>query len=233
MATSPTFIPQPPPMRDNIIDKQEQSGVSRAWFKWFQQLINALTAQVKAITGLTIVTSDQASLAALGPTLNVNQLVFVTGYNHLLQWTGTDYQWAPGESGSGYISGFLDAPGATGWHLCNGANVSRLNGDGTVTAVLLPDYTTSAYVKFGVAAAAGPTASSGTTTSVSAGTPAGTIAVGPDDTSVIVQAGVGTTVAADPHSHAAIFTGAALAGHSHAPGTQELRRTELEAWYRL
>lgn len=237
-----TTIPalNPPPMRDQLVNKNEQSGISRTWYLWFLALYNALIAQVQAITGLTITASTQANLTTLSASLQPNSLVFVTDYNHLLEWNGAAYNWGPGESGSGYISPFLSAPGATGWHLCNGATVNRLNGDGTITAVTLPNYATASYLKLGTAAAAGPSAASGATAAVSAGTPAGTNSAPDtgDDTDAGFKASAdpaGTLVALNPHIHtttAPVFTGAALAPHSHGPGTLELERTQLEAWYR-
>jgi hypothetical protein len=61
-------------------------------------------------------------------------LLFVTDYNHLLQWNGTGWQWGPGENGSGYIVAFVNPPNqAVGWVLCDGSTgVASLLGDGTL-----------------------------------------------------------------------------------------------------
>lgn len=228
-----------PPMRDVFIgpkdsrNTDQNTGITFPWVRWFQQLIDTLNQFVAAITGNTILSSTQANLAGigLGPE-NAGQLVWVTDYNHLLVWNGTGFDWGPGENGSGYISPFLTAPSGSGWKLCDGSSTTRLNSNGTITAVVVPNYASSPYLKMGTGAAAGPIAASGLVQAVSAGTPSGAVAIGDDDTNVEVQAGVGTTVAADPHQHPATFIGNVLPTHVHGPGTMELNRTQLLGYYR-
>lgn len=171
-------------------------------------------------------------------------LAAVTDYEHTLEWTGSTWNWAPGESGSDFVQMFLSGPSGGGWHVCNGATVNRLNADGSTASVTLPDYSAAAYLKVGTSAAIGPTNASGatdpksagtpsgdvsqptftgdvdTTTAVSAGTPSGTISgsTGNDSASQIVASGVGATVPAEPHTHSVgtlAFAGNPLATHTH------------------
>jgi hypothetical protein len=187
-------------------------------------------------------------------------LVNVTDFGHLLRWTGTAWTWGPGDAGSGEIQGFLVDPAGPGWHICNGSTVSYLKQDGTLGSVTLPDYSTSPYLKFSTALAAGPTAASGSTAAVSGGIPSGTNSApafagtftgtpgntGNEsaDTANVAVTGA-TSVAAAPHTHpftpagtiagtvaAPVFSGNALAPHSHGPGTLDLRNTQLKAWFR-
>ena len=99
--------------------------------------------------------STQANLATLAATLgpsNVGLLVWVTDYNHVLEWTGTAYQWGPGENGSAFFQGFAVAPSGNGWHVCNGAFVNYLKSDGTLGGAVLPNiYGQNAYMKYGTA----------------------------------------------------------------------------------
>lgn len=172
-------------------------------------------------------------------------LVDVTDFGHILRWTGSAFNWGPGDPGSGMVLGFLSNPGL-GWHLCDGSTVSVLNSGGTTSKVALPNYATASYLKFGTAASAGPNAASGATTSVSAGTPSGSSTfTGASDTTgnesadTTVQSGVGATVAAQNHTHtvtptgSVTFTGSALPTHSHGPGTIDLQNTVLLAYFRL
>lgn len=228
-----------PPMRDVFIgpkggrNTDTNTGITFPWVRWFQQLIQVLNEFVASITGNTLISASQATLAGLGlGPENAGQQVWVTDFNHVLFWNGTGFEWGPGENGSGYIEPFLSAPSSNGWQLCDGSITTRLNADGTTSVVTVPDYATPTYLKLATALGVGPLAPSGTVVPASAGTPAGTVAVGDNDTNVVVMAGVGTTVAADPHQHPATFTGAPLGTHTHGAGSIELRRTELLGYYR-
>jgi hypothetical protein len=236
-------------MRDKFIgtdgkNTDQNTGMSQPWVRWLLSIFTTLSQQVASINGSTIVDSSQADLGALAGTFtaaNTGQIVYVTDYNHTLRWTGTGFTWGPGENGSGYITPFLNDPSpTTGWQLCDGSGTTKLNSDGTISAVTVPNYGTAAYLKLSSAApVAGPTAASGASGSTSGGTPSGTNS-NPDTGDdvgggTVVQVGVGATVAAEPHHHtttAPVFTGNALAGHTHSPGTLELERTQLKAWYR-
>jgi hypothetical protein len=241
--------PNPPPMRDSFVGKSghntdNNSGISRPWYTWLKSVFDTLIAQTNAISGSTIVNSTQANLSVLAGTLtaaNAGQLVYVTDYNHLLRWDGTAFQWGPGENGSGYVSAFINDPSpTTGWQLCDGSTTTRLHSDGSISAQTVPNYGTAAYLKLGSAPPViGPTAPAGLTGATSAGTPTGTNSAPDTGNDVgggtVVQVGIGATVAAEPHVHTIVaptFTGNALATHTHAPGTVELERTQLKAWYR-
>lgn len=66
--------------------------------------------------------------------------IYVADLAHGLLWNGAAWQWAPGDAGSGFIVPFVSAPNpGTGWQVCDGtANVTRLNGDGTLTFETVP-----------------------------------------------------------------------------------------------
>lgn len=101
-----------------------------------------------------------------------------TDFARVYRWSGTVWLDAPGQPNRGFIEGFVQTPDPiVGWHLCDGtAAVVISKSNGTTTTITVPDYTTESYVKFTKAAATvGPTAPSGTTTDVSAGTPSGTV----------------------------------------------------------
>ena len=241
-------LPVPPPTRDLFTGKAGQNtdantGISQPWIRWFISIFTTLSQQVASINGSTVVDSTQANLSTLASTFgpgNSGQLVYVTDYNHQLRWNGSGFDWGPGEDGSGYILPFLNDPSpTTGWQLCDGSATTKLNSDGTTSPVVVPNYGTPSYLKLGSGApVAGPTAPSGVSGATSAGTPSGTNsapATGNNSANVVVAAGVGTTVAADPHTHtttAPVFTGNALGTHTHTPGSIELERTQLRAWYR-
>lgn len=115
--------------------------------------------------------------ADLGAT-DAGFLFYATDYAHTWRWTGSAWEYAPGDRASGEFAYFMADPG-TGWRLCDGATVTRTKSDATTASVTLPNETGGVYRKGGsytgtvnVAVAA---TVSGTTDAVSAGTPAGTV----------------------------------------------------------
>jgi hypothetical protein len=242
-----------PPVNDPFLGPDGgASGVNLSWIKWFQTFTKNAITQAQAILSSAITDYTQNNL----PTnLTANQkgfLISVSDYAHILRWTGSGWTWGPGDPGSGYIAPFLSAPTQAGWHLCDGSTVKRLNSDGTLSSVVLPDYTTATYLKLGTILAMGPNAASGLTTAISGGTPVGTnsvptftgtpatTSIESADTANVAVTGA-TSVAAANHTHtvtpagtvsAPAFAGAALAPHAHGPGTLDLENTQLLAYFR-
>lgn len=243
----------PPPITNQFAGPDGGiSGVSLAWIKWFQSVTTGIIAQAQAIVASAITDHAQNNLPSnLGPN-DKGFLINVSDYAHILRWNGSGWAWGPGDPGSGYIAPFLSAPTQVGWKLCDGSTVQRLNSDGTLSSVVLPNFTTATYLKLGTILSMGPNAASGLAAAISAGTPAGansvpTFAGTPGttgnesaDTANVAVTGA-TTVAAAPHTHAftpagavtaPVFTGNALAAHAHGPGTLDLLNTQLLAYFR-
>jgi hypothetical protein len=185
------------------------------WWQAAQTLINAF-ASIQQVT--------QANL----PTLTSSDsgvLIYVTDYAHLLIWTGTGWTWGPGEPGSDFIQPFLNGPNpAIGWHLCDGSTINRLNFDGSLTKVTLPNLTVPAYLMLGTASAAGPNAASGQSGAESADA----------NTGVVATPGFDITLNSDDRLTS--LPGASdlfpAQNHTHGPGSLSLVNTQLLAYYR-
>lgn len=180
-----------------------------------------------------------ASLTGSLTTDDAGYLYYATDYARAFRWTGSAWENAPGEDAQGEIRFFAIAP-STGWQLCDGTTTTRSTSAGSTAAVTVPNYSTSAYLKAATSLTAGPTAASGTTADESAHThsvdPPNTTSGNDSGSGTVVQSGTGTTVATHTHTHdtnIGSFASAAGSAHNHAPGTLELRRTELLAYYRL
>ena len=201
----------PAPIQTPSQDKSSLSGFTKQWVDWFTTIVTHLTQQIAQIIGLSFQNFTQATLPNL-TTADAGALIHVTDYNHVLQWTGSGWEWGPGDAGGGFIQGFLTAPVSTGWKICDGSTANMLNGDGTVTAVKLPDYTTAAYLKLGKTLLAGPNAASGETDPTDVGAPTGVVTqptfigtpgvtgVESADLSNVTTIG-GATAAAQNHTH--------------------------------
>lgn len=180
----------------------------------------------------------RATLASI-PTLGVNDIwfnFFVTDYYHTLRWNGTAWIWGDGELGSGYYTLFETTPGqATGWQICDGSTVDRLNGDGTKTSVTLEDYTTPAYLKGGVASAviAAATGTVANTTPTNNAAATGISIDAHTSTTELLAAGA-TVVLTGPASHTVTDPthNHTQNAHNHAPGTLELRQATKRLYYR-
>ena len=124
---------------------EEPKGVIKIfWQKWFTQVYRTLLYLLRGTEQL--VQADLATFAASLDQQDAGILAALTDFNHVLQWTGTGWRFAPGDSGSGYITTFLFAPLTTGWHLCDGTTVTYLKADGATATVLLPDLAES-YIR--------------------------------------------------------------------------------------
>jgi hypothetical protein len=163
---------------------------------------------------------------------------------HIWQWSGSGWTFGPGDRHSGEFAQF-DADPGTGWHLCDGAvNQTKYAADGTrVTTFTVPDQrgfylqASGAYTGAGVVAVApgltGLTASGAaviTPLNTASGVANITTSNVPVDSGAgqVVQSGVGVTVAAHTHFHAAptvtdlghVHSVAPIdGGHTHGVGT--------------
>jgi hypothetical protein len=118
--------------------------------------------------------------------------MITTTYTHCHRWTGSAWEWGPGETGSAFVQGFAIAPG-TGWKLCDGTGspVTYEKADGTTATVAIPDMR-GFFLQFAAAYA-------GTTNAATDGAVV-IVSTGPSAT-VAVQSGAGTTVATSGHTH--------------------------------
>ena len=187
--------------------------------------------------------SDVLASILTGLTTADAKLLFeVTDYDHVLQWTGSAWTWGPGELGSGYVQAFGRAPnsaGASAWQVCDGSTVAVLNADGTTTNVAVPNYSTAAYLKLiSAAATIGPTAASGTVGNTTATNIANSTGITVDAHATDENAELGAGNFAFPEAADAAHVvndpthNHTQNAHNHAPGTLELRNTELLAYYR-
>lgn len=184
----------------------------------------------------------QSQLSALAATLGTNDvgyLVWVTDFGHLLRWTGSAWEFGPGEIGGRYIQGFVGTPGGPGtyWQICDGTASSFLNADGTTTNFTTPNLTVH-YLKFKNTGYTASPGKAGTTDNEAGHThtvdpPLST--TGTPSATTVVASGTGATVASDVHTHnldIAPFTSGAGSAHNHGPGTLDLDRTELIPYFR-
>lgn len=187
------------------------------------------------ITGTrAVVQADITTFAANLTTNDARLLMEVTDYSHVLKWSGSAWNWGPGESGGHPIEGHPVDPGV-GWGLCDGSTYAYLQADGTTADFTTPDYTTAAYLKLGISNTIGPTAASGVVSSETAHTHSvsGTTGV-PSATTTVDNNGGGSTVAVGSNTHTHTFSASTSGGtaHDHGPNTLELRRTLLKAFFR-
>lgn len=168
---------------------------------------------------------------ATNKSIDAGFLFYATDYAHTWRWTGTAWEYAPGDRPSGEIGWFTAAPG-TGWALCNGSAATRSTSVAGTAAFTTPNLI-GAYAK-------GGSVYSGTLVGASAGAISGntadesghTHAIDHDHPAFVSEAAavsanlaagsVGSVVA--EHRHAVEipnYTGSSGGGsaHQHGPGT--------------
>lgn len=94
----------------------------------------------------SVTVADLATMLALpvGPA-EAGLIVFELEYFHTYEWTGTAWQFAPGDPGSKYIVAGVTAPLGGVWQLCDGTAVNVSQGDGTVASVTTPNLNTAGF----------------------------------------------------------------------------------------
>ena len=209
------------------------------------QRVNAIDDRVTPLTEGYGAMVDQ-------PTLSPGDAGFifsVSDYNHRVRWSGSIWEWAPGDPGNDRIELLRAAPVGNGWQLCDGTATDFLTVGGaalTTTNFTTPNisgnpgYLKAGAAYAGVAAAVAP-GISGTT----ANEGAHTHPVNPPDTTTsgataIAGAGGQVGVGAD-HTHTvdiAEFSSGVGSNHAHGVGTlavdatAEPRRTTWLPYYR-
>lgn len=95
------YLPTAEPMTD------QNAVVTPNWLRFFQDLLTGVTR--------TFTLANQPKLGAR----DAGTIGFVSDYGHMVRWDGSVWQFAPGDSGSGYLQTFAVAPQGVGWGLCN------------------------------------------------------------------------------------------------------------------
>ena len=98
-------------------------------------------------------------------------LFYSTDFAHTYRWTGTAWEYAPGDDGSGYVAFYTVAPPAGIWQACDGtASVYRSLANGTralvafssLAAGTVPDWNGGEFVRMGAAVTGAVVAESNT-----------------------------------------------------------------------
>lgn len=183
---------------------EQQTGTFTT--RW-EMLLRALFGDVASVSSLPAVVNRFAFAAQ--PSLGASDegyIAFETTYGHLLRWTGTVWEFAPGDPGNGYFEDFAIVPQGAGWKLCDGTATDYLVVGAaalTVTAITPPNLSAS-YRKGGAAytgaliAKAGSTAAGATTPGT---IPAGTFTGGPSNVINICQDNIVFQAANNAHAH--------------------------------
>lgn len=205
--------------------------IHETWRRLLEQLAATVTSQGTALASVPGV--NRWALASQ-PTLGAGDagyVAFVSDYGHFVRWTGTAWEFAPGDAGNGFFSMRPLAPQEVGWQLCDGTATDYLVvGGGTLTASAFttPNLNGSAaYLKAAAAytgtinaagGASGATAPalSGSTASESSHTHTGVTGTENQSTSATLS-GALDPLPSPNHTHN--FTTGAGSAHSHGVGT--------------
>ena len=148
------FIPLAIPITETIQDaipgepqKPRLFGrLTLAWLELLKTLNNDL-ATVEAVQIRRWALADQPTLAAG----DSGYLAFVTDYGHLVRWTGTVWELAPGDVGNRFMRFFVGAPQDSAfWQLADGTATTFLTLGGatlTTTAFTTPNVPAGTFIK--------------------------------------------------------------------------------------
>ena len=162
--------------------------------RW-KELMRLLFGDVATVLGSeSIITSQTiAQVNALGLGSGDEGALYrlSDGFGHLVRWSGSVWEWGPGDPGNGYRQDFFITPDATRWAPCDGNNTTYLTGIGTTTLAATtfatPNITAGTFPASGaytgsVVAAVAPGVSGSTANATAA--VSGTVTVDPPDTAL-------------------------------------------------
>lgn len=95
------YLPTANPMTD------EGGLATPNWLRFFQDLLTGVTRSFALANQPTLGSRDAGNIG------------LVSDYGHMVRWTGSVWEFAPGDPGSGYVVAFAVAPQGVGWGLCN------------------------------------------------------------------------------------------------------------------
>jgi hypothetical protein len=197
-----------------------------AVYRFFLDLVGSVKTLIASVN--TAITGTAVFTLATQPALAAGDAGFLgfvgPPYNHFVTWDGAKWLFTAPDWGPGAIAPFAVPPQPAGWQACDGTATDYLVvGGATLTTAPFttpnlngtPSYIKSAAIYSGAlnpasgVTAAGATGTgvtgTGTTGNESAHTHnvpgAGILTTGNEGSDQTVQAGVGVTVAADPHQH--------------------------------
>jgi hypothetical protein len=194
------------------------SGVGGSYFAWWGGTASLTLAAAQALT----LRAEDAGYT-----------VWVTDYDHVVQWTGSAWQWGPGDSPAGQIGMFTAAPVHGLWYFCDGTatTIMKIVAGALITGSFTsPNLNNDTFIR-GAGVYSGPTSDPGTSPTFASGltftgtaaTLTGTVAAPtfsgtPATLTGTVGAPVftGTPATLTGTVSAPIFTGSALASHAHA-----------------
>src|SRR3990167_5423248 len=134
-------VPQEDPRKPTLFGR-----VTQAWIEYLRKL----NEDVDTIESVRIHREALADQPTLG-TADAGYLLFVTDYGHLVRWTGTAGEFAPGDVGNRFLRFFVGAPqDGTFWQLADGTATTFLTVGGatlTTTAFTTPNITAGTFVK--------------------------------------------------------------------------------------
>ena len=134
-------IPQDDPQKPTVFGR-----ITQAWIEYLRKLND----DVDTIDSVRIHRWALADQPTLG-TADEGYLAFVTDYGHLVRWTGTAWEFAPGDVGNRFLRMFVGAPQDSAfWQLADGTATTFLTVGGatlTTTAFTTPNVAAGTFFK--------------------------------------------------------------------------------------
>ncbi len=144
--------------------------ISHPWLIWLNELINFITNTSDFVA---FSSGTQAEIPTnLGPDDADKRFFYVSDYDHLLRWTGTD--WLAVDYDAGVVEAHISTPTTAGRILCDGVGTTQLMlPDGTLSPAFPVPNLIGSYMKMG-AAYSGPTPTAAVAPTLT-GVPGGTV----------------------------------------------------------
>jgi hypothetical protein len=100
---------------------------------WYQHFDANKRAVQQLQNPSPVAQADLARLAAKLGTKQTGMRIWISApFVHFLRWSGTGWDFAPGDGSGYYVDGFADPPAPDGWHAADGSDVTYLKADGSI-----------------------------------------------------------------------------------------------------
>lgn len=138
------------PLKLGLTNPERLDGATREEFEHLIAAIQGTLSQQSDLVNELSSSIGSGTLANIPTGLNSGDAGFryrITDYGHEVVWSGSRWDFAPGDDGNGYFQDFAITPQQNGWALCDGSVTDYLLMGSTIVATSITLPSASGYYR--------------------------------------------------------------------------------------